>query len=270
MKTRCTILAKGAPNRLRDGRKVMCAIALAESELGLFRMYPLQVVEQRDIKVWSVIDCDCVEAIDDSRAESFRVRDVNVVGEVTSSLEKRDLLDACVLRSGEVDPLRFQNDRRKSICVVKPRGTMTGQMELRSECDRWGDVDDWCVMAQSDFQHKPIVAWSSEQGVDHKTHAVSQEVYMWLRKHPNEPYSLFNNLRFADRDYDHWLVLGNMKKRRNVWVAAHIHRLKKTTQRYTGRSFLTSDGRNAGWPYSEQKEGNVKPVEIRQKSLFTI
>jgi hypothetical protein len=81
---------------------------------------------------------------------------------------------------------------------------------------------------------------------------------------------LWSNTRIEDIDYTKWLLLGNTKDKRNVWVVVHVHRLKKTTEQHTLASCSISDGRQSGWPYLPLEELRARRVaSTGQQLLFT-
>lgn len=70
-------------------------------------------------------------------------------------------------------------------------------------------------------------------------------------------------------DYQKWMLMGNMKGRRNVWLCVHLHRLKKQT---SGSIPLFSNpiiGSSADWPYTKQEAKNV-PIVDGHPELFTM
>lgn len=61
-----------------------------------------------------------------------------------------------------------------------------------------------------------------------------------------------------------------MRDRRNVWVAVHIHRLKKHNGGSTPLFSGIDDGMPEDWPYSAQGGSNAKPAEPQLEfSMFT-
>jgi len=262
IETDAIILAKGAPNKCRDGRTVMCAIALSE-RLGLIRIYPLEVTGPGGIGIWSKVSLVLSHSKTDQRSESYRLFDYTVVGELKNREEKRDLLESCILKSGNKDPIDYQNERRKSIAVVRGEGRVGSSLVPRDSVSGGPpEIDeDGFAMAQSEFPYKPYIEWTSIQGKSHRTHLVGQEVYMGMLNNQSTPYRIFENMHIGDRDYDHWLILGNMKDRRNVWVAAHVHRQKKTAQQPMFTNSWIDDGRPKDWPYETQEVVNAKPAE---------
>jgi hypothetical protein len=267
IRTDAIIIAKGAPNQCRDGRKVMCAIAVSQS-LGLIRIYPLSVKNDGDISIWSIVRLSLLISNTDNRKESYRVQEYEVVGQLKSAAEKLDLMESCTLQSGNQDPIDYQNERRRSIAIVKSVGPIGASLIARElVCDYAATSDDeGFVMTQADFPYKPYVMWTSKQGKSHTTHLVGQEVYMGMLHNQSTPFRIFENLRVGDRDYQHWMVLGNMKDRRNVWVAAHLHRQKKIAQRPMFTNLWITDGAESGWPY--ETKGAIAVRDAEREPIF--
>jgi len=264
-----TVIAKGAPNRCRDGRTVMCAIVVSD-EIGLARLYPLHVSSDEKIHVWSRVECKVEKTSRDPRLESFRVLTTNVTGCITDRAAKQRLLESCVLRSGNVDPIKYQNDNKRSISVVKASGHVGAELYPREtkQVDHSIDAEDAWVMCQSEFPFKPKLIWKSIQGSEHRTHVCSHEIYEGIRRNSSTPFRVFENMHIGDPDYQHWLVLGTMKDHMSNWVCAHIHRQKKTAL-ITNTNFLTFDGKNENWPYSQQEAINAKTVDPQHTFNFT-
>jgi hypothetical protein len=262
IETEAVIIAKGAPNRCRDGRTVMCAIALSES-LGLIRVYPLSITKHSDVRIWSKVHLKLSISASDNRHESYRLESHVATGLVEENHDKRDILNSCILDSGYVDPIKHQDERRLSIAIVKAAGNIGASLIARPQDTSIaaGTDEDGFAMTQSEFPFKPYIEWQSHQGCMHKTHLVGQEVYMGMMNNQANPFRIFENMHIGDRDYEHWLVLGNMKDRRNVWVAAHVHRQKKIPQQLMFESSKINNGRPEGCPYKMQEAVNARYVE---------
>jgi hypothetical protein len=261
------VIAKGAPNRTKDGRTVMCSIVLSP-EIGLVRLYPLRV--GASVGVWSEIRCKVEKSSKDNRCESFRVIDSERIRKIESPRAKSDILESCLLRSGDMDPIDYQNSKKASICVVKVASRIGGSLEPREddEAEIAQDFEDVWVRPQSGFPYKPYVSWTSFQGKKHRSHILAQEVYVAMLKNAAYPMRVFENMRIGDPDYQHWMVLGNMRDRRNVWVMVHLHRQKKMLSPTT-TNFMIQDGLKGNWPYSQQEEINAKYVGPQQLLNFT-
>ena len=270
MKVIGTVIAKGAPNRVSDGRTVMCAILVSE-EIGLVRVFPLHVTKDYDVKIWSVIECDGIHSQKDNRTESLRINSVRVIRHVESEVEKANLMNSCCLKTGTIDPLDYMNERKASIFVIRCPERVGAILEPRETVcvDHEIDEDDAWVTTQCEFPYKPYITWQSIQGVTHKTHLCGQEVYYAMMKNASTPFRVFENMRFGDPDYVHWLVMGNMNNRRTVWLAAHVHRQKKTASVMTS-NLLTFAGSSENWPYLQQEAINVRCVNPQKTFEFTI
>lgn len=266
MKTSGIILGVGAPNQCADGSKTMCAIVLSE-ELGLIRVYPIPA--ELRFCVWSRVELEMDRSASDNRKESYKLQSFNVSNCIEDSETKREILNTCVLRSGTLDPIHYQNERRSSIALVK---LSWGNVEiaLSQRVPDLGAHNAECqwIVVQGRHWNKPYLQWTSEQGVSHKTHLVGREVYEGLRKNPDQPWNIFNNMRINSPDYEVWLLLGNMRDRRNVWVAPHVHRLKKNAFHSMPLFSTIRDGKPSEWPYCEQADFNASVVDD-QLELFT-
>jgi len=267
MKATGILLGVGAPNICKDGRKTMCAIVLSE-ELGLIRVYPLPAHES--FPVWSKSRLEVEKSQKDNRRESYKVNFQEVIeAPITCPENKREILEACILKSGLDDCQDYMNERRGSIAMVKiQRNTMTAAMDMKMPTPVEDDEEFGWIKAQAQHWQKPYLQWISEQGKSHKTHLVAREVYEGLRRNPTQPWSIYNNMQIGNPDWEHWLLMGNMRDHRNVWVGVHLHRLKKSTGGSIPLFSMTRDGKPDGWPYCEQETSNVCVVD-NQPLLFT-
>lgn len=256
------VMGVGAPDVCKSGDKTMCAILLSD-RLGFFRIYP--VPAENRFPVWSEIEVELERPETDSRDESWKLKSWNVIRQIKNPTEKRQILDSCCLKSGAEDPITFQNAQRKSIALVKPAPRSLGGTLIPREVVRTDN--DW-VYDKKRAYNKPALNWKSEQGSSHQSQLVSREVYECFRNYPDRPFDLFTNMQLGNPDWDFWLLLGNLKYRRNIWVAVHVHRLKKTTSRSTNLCLNLESGRQEGWPYYAQATGNV-PVVDNQLLMFT-
>jgi len=265
--TRGIIMGVGAPNICQDGRKTMCAIILSD-DLGFIRVYPVSA--ELVFSVWSVVEVEIERHSKDNRKESYRLTSFRVVGAINNPAQKRATLNECILRSGTKDPIDYQNELRLSIAMVKLQwGNIETALSQRVPDVTADDEECPWVITQGQHWNKPYIQWKSEQGTSHKTHLVGREVYEGLRKNPDQPWNIFNNMRINSPDYEIWLLLGNMRDRRNVWVAPHVHRLKKNASGFTPPFSTIRDGKPEAWPYCVQETSNVS-VADNQLALFTI
>lgn len=256
-----TILGVGAPNETKNGDHTMCAILLTKP-LGFIRVYPIPA--EHKFRVWHYAEVT-VERGNDARIESYKLLDFEVSdNKVTLPDNKRSILDSCILSSGTEDPIVYQNERRKSIALIKINRPYSTRLEVKVPTSR----DESWRRTQQKAHNKAYLGWTSQQGGGHESHLVGREVYEGLANFIDTPHRIFENLQLNNPDWEHWLMLGNMKNRLNVWVGVHVFRLKKPTG---GSTPLFSDleiGSGDAWPYSTQEIGNVT-VADGQLEMFT-
>jgi hypothetical protein len=259
------VLGIGAPNRTKDGRAVQCGIVLAD-EHGLCRIYADFGGVMNSVRVWDRVRCSVHVHAGDNRVESWKLLNAETLSKIESSEEKRGILNACVLPCGDEDPIDYLNRQRRSIGLIRQSTSGIGYgMEVRD----FDESPDW-VMAQCETPQRPYIWWRSLAGKKHDHQLCAHEAYEWLRKHPSNTSQLWANLRIEDIDYTKWLLVGNTKDKRNVWVVVHVHRLKKTTQQPTLASCSMFDGRPSGWPYLPVEELRARRVaSTGQQLLFT-
>jgi len=259
------VLGIGAPNRSKDGRAVQCAIVLGD-EHGLCRIYADFGGVMRSVSVWDRVSCLVHTHDGDNRIESWKLDGAEILGKVETSSEKRAILDGCILKHGDEDPIDFLNRERRSVGLVRQPTTGIGYgMEVRE----FDDSPDW-VMTQRETPQRPYVHWRSSAGKKHEHQLCAHEAYEWLRRNPSNTSQLWSNLRIEDIDFTKWLLVGNTKDKRNVWVVVHVHRLKKTPQQPTLANCSISDGRPSGWPYLPCEEIRARRVaSTGQGLLFT-
>lgn len=255
MKTSGVILGVGAPNDSVKHGKTMCAIVLT-ADLGMIRIYPVSA--QISLPVWGEVSLE-IERGGDDRSESYRLRRFSLTGKIENAEEKRELLDACVIKSGQSDPIDYQNNNRASVVMIKPAWGDCEFSISQKVPKNIPEDDEECgwIVTQGRHWQKPYVTWRSAQGGEHKSHLGGREIYECIRRNPESVWNLMNNLRVSDPDYEFWMLMGNMKNRRNVWLCVHLHRLKKTSgvvRSLFPHRLIGSDG----WPYQQQEAQNIR------------
>lgn len=264
--TKGIIFGVGAPNNSKKNGKSMCAIILTK-ELGFIRVYPIPA--EARFPVWGNIEMVVAKG-SDPRAESYNLISFKVTGLITDSYAKREILDAACIKTGMDDPMRYQNERKKSIFLVKPTwGDLEASITQKTpDIPRDDDECGW-IVTQGAHWHKIYLHWTSDQGGKHQSHLGGREIYEGIRQNPHMPTRVIENIQVMNPDYEHWMLMGNMKDRRKVWLCVHLHRLKKCE---SGSIPLFSHpiiGEDSAWPYNEQATSNVEIVG-NQPNLFTM
>lgn len=257
----------GAPNETKSGAKTMCAIVLTKCE-GFIRIYPIPAHEI--FPVWGKVALE-LEKGNDGRDSTWKLVRWSLCGKIEKAEEKHEILSSCELKSGMEDPCDYMNSSQKSIFLVRLDWGNT-EMTLSQKVPTYIASDDeecgW-IVTQAKHWLKPYISWTSQQGKEHKSHMGGREIYEGLRRNPTEPWNLMNNLQIMNPDYDRWMLMGNMKDRRNVWLCVHLHRLKKQISGSIPLFCNPIIGEKEGWPYSKQEARNVEIVD-NHPMLFTM
>lgn len=258
------VLGVGAPNRTKDGRAVQCAIVLCY-EKGLCRIYGDFKTQMKGLRLWDVVACSVYTHSGDNRPESWRVEELFFEGRWSSRDSRAAILNSCCITASEEDPIDRLNKDRRSIAVIK---VQSGDMGYRMESRVPESQQDW-VKTQRESIRKPYISWTSEAGKQHANQLCAHEAYEYLRKNENATGRLWENLRIEDDDYQKWLLLGNTKDHRNVWVVVHVHRLKKGFNESLGGNPWFGDA-TVSWPYLPIQELREKRAKSNgQKMLFS-
>jgi len=260
------IMGVGAPNDSKAAGKSMCAILLSR-ELGFVRIYPIPASES--FPVWSMVSC-VVEKGNDNRSESFKLISYEITDHISEPETKREILNRCVLKSGSDDPIDYQNTIRRSIFMIRPSWGDV-EVSLSQKIPSISPDDEECgwIVTQGRHWIKPYIQWTSDQGKEHKSHLGGREIYEGIRNNPHSPWNLMNNLQISNPDWEHWMLMGNMKDRRNVWLCVHLHRLKKCASGSTPLFSHPIIGDADEWPYTQQEDSNVEIVD-GHPTLFTM
>lgn len=123
------------------------------------------------------------------------------------------------------------------------------------------------IVTQGQHWQKPYLGWTSHAGKRHKTHLGAREIYMGLLRFADSPFRIFDALKMSP-DYEHWMLLGNMKHQLTTWLCVNLFRLKKQEDSSTLPFCAPISGGDSGWPYGTQEVRNVKSVGD-QLEIFT-
>lgn len=219
-------LGRTVPEESKKYGHKVCMAGYSQ-ELGqLLRVYPLPVknaLRLRHCYTLGLCRNNC-----DSRRESWKMTDRIASYESSDLIPKQSLRDVFdSIKSESIDEL---NASRASLGVLlcdEVRGkfknrTSCGptQMELFETCDR--------TFGAGAIKVAPYLNFT----VGGKSHCLQMRewgCYEWIRKHPARFADLWSNLRI-DEPRSHYLLVGNMANRRNVWLVINIFGFQKQEQ----------------------------------------
>lgn len=234
--TNLVILGRAAPEEMSDGRQSVCTGAYSP-ELGFIRLYP---INPRDnlFSRWDIVHADVERNPDDTRHESWKIKGrkkdqqerVEVVGEYPRN--KR----ATLLYHLEDNCVSDINDAKRSLGIISPDEIHELKFEEWEEDDAPGkqaklfeELDEEKPDNRDDFNFNIKLQYScdkckTKRGYHNQT-LLEWGAYMGLKKTSAE--QLWDNYRFGDDEYRHWLFVGNMNRYKNSFIVISVIPLKK-------------------------------------------
>lgn len=235
--TDVVVLGRAAPEEMSDGRQTVCTGAWSPTK-GFIRLYPIDP-QSNIFSRWDVIDVEVERNSRDSRHESWKIKGrkkdqkerVEVKGEYPR--DKR----ATLLYNLEDDCVNTINNAKRSLGIIKPSDID----ELLFE--EWDEDEDSLVQAKlfeeadgfkpdnrEDFDYNIKLRYTcssceTKQGY-HEQSLLEWGAYMGLKNNPENPDQLWENYRFGDEEYNHWLFVGNMNKYKNSFIVISVVWLK--------------------------------------------
>lgn len=229
------MLGRTEPAESKKHGACVCSAGYSR-ELGqLVRIYPLPV--QSSITAWMKCSVPLRRPRDDNRVESWRIdaetddtfraeQAVTMLGKADKSIEF-DFLSS--IAADSIDDL---NKRRSSLGIVRP-SSMRWHFDRRENVDPDEQMTLFDRLETGGTLHKsdliPRIEFYDEKG-GHNLSLKEWGCARWLAKERNRPHVLWDNLRLTDPDYEHLLLVGNQKNRRNSWLIIKTIFRRKVTQ----------------------------------------
>jgi len=238
--TNLVILGRAAPEEMSDGRQSVCTGAWSPDR-GFIRLYPIDP-EDNLFSRWDVVHAEVERNPDDARHESWKIKGrkkdqqekVEVVREYPR--EKR----ATLLYHLEDDCVNDVNDTKRSLGIISPDEIHSLEFEDWEEDDAPGkqaklfeELDERRPDNREDFDYNFKLRYtcsecSTKQGYHNQT-VLEWGAYMGLKNIEN-PEQLWDNYRFGDDEYRHWLFVGNMNRYKNSFIVISVIPLKKDVE----------------------------------------
>lgn len=226
------LLGTTVPEPMKDGRVVRCSAGFS-AELGrLVRLYPLSPAG--GLHRWDQYHVALERNPVDNRDESFKLagdrHDQAAVDGLTHELvtdgHHGTLREAARLEQVDrflAPSIKFLNERRLSLGIIKPEHLLGYRYEVDPHADRaQAQFEGLKTPPPSSGRHayvaRPRIQFRDRDG-DHDLSFNGHDAFEWLRKNPEASRdSLFKNLGFGQPDRDVRLLVGNLAHQRNAWV----------------------------------------------------
>ena len=232
------VLGNAVPDIISDSRVTVCTAGWSPTR-GLVRVYP--VPPASNMRRWNVVKVPLERNPRDSRAESWKIQGsrsewdrvaakIELRDRVTSRDEKFEILGELEGKFG-VDCVDTLNKQKASLGIIKP-ASLACSFVRRSdhEEDRQATLDGAePYITFKNYPQKPVATYrcpSCTAKHPHKQQIIEWGVFEWMRKNPDQPEKVFENLHIGEEGYHTSLLVGNMALHRNSFMVISIFRHK--------------------------------------------
>lgn len=232
------VLGNAVPDIIGDNRITVCTAGVSKAH-GLVRIYP--VPPRSHMKRWNIVKVPLERNPKDTRPESWKIQGsksgwdtiadrIELKGRVEEKEEKFDILDDLHARFG-VDCVEDLNDNKASLGMVKPQ-SFSCEFEKRDDHDPEMQMSlDGATpfLTIKNYPLKPVMRYrcpNCRTKNPHKQQVMEWGVFEWMRKNPDKPEKVFENLHIGEAGYDTGLLVGNMALHRNSFMVISVFRLK--------------------------------------------
>jgi hypothetical protein len=232
------VLGNSVPDIISDNRITVCTAGYSKAH-GLVRIYPVPTVS--DMKRWNVVKVPLERNPRDTRPESWKIQGskgewdrlaqkIELQAIVKDKDEKFAILED-LERDFGVGCVEDLNDRKASLGIVKPV-SFSCAFEKRDdhEPEAQSTLDGAKpFLTIKNYPLKPVMTYrcpGCRTKNPHKQQIMEWGVFEWMRKNPNKPEKVFENLHIGEPGYDTGLLVGNMALHRNSFMVISVFRLK--------------------------------------------
>lgn len=239
------VLGQGAPNQLKDKRVSVCVCAFNPITERLIRIYP---VPPTLFRKWDIFDAEVEKNPRDHREGTWKIKNSQQDWKVLSKKwithhnrkipkEKRRKLIEYIGFNVLSDLIK----NKKSFGIIKAK-IKDFELEQKNEKTTkqltlgFGnevDLDEpFTIINQKDYKFKPYVIYECEGNCECKNKIHRQSISEWggyefMRKHPGREKELKDAYKLLDKDYDIYLLVGNIHKAPQTYIIIDIFRFKK-------------------------------------------
>lgn len=264
------VLGMAVPEQIKDGRKTVC-VAAYHQDLGLLRVYPCRA--DMGLNRWRRISAYLERNPQDNRYESWKLMgpkdqwdsfSITVAGKIPPE-ERADILER--IKSPCVNAI---NTARFSLGIIKPFAINKCWIDRNPSFEKpiqqglsLKDSDQW-ISTKADYPFQPRVAYQcSPECKGHDQTILEWGAFEWMRKNPGEELKLLDNWKLLDSGYDHYLLVGNQRDRRNSFMVINMLWFKREQEDNPDlrQSDLFSNPLPRNWEYIRQS------VFVRDNSI---
>jgi hypothetical protein len=235
------VLGQGAPNKSQKlgGRQGRC-LCLWSNATGYCRVYPIPYGYVKD---WQIIDVLVRQSANDGRENSYVIDQYektwpNLSRQIVPRRQLNRIESIELLKALAKDNFANIRDNRHSFGIIKPSSF---ELKLEKNLDKSiaqtrlsyfeQENDNDLIMDQNDYAWLPYIFYSCECTVKHPhtSKLVEWGAYQWMKKNPNNYdhcVKLLENFHINDAQYEHFLLIGNLKRYPRTYVVVKLFRFK--------------------------------------------
>lgn len=236
------ILGKAAPEAISGGRLTACTGAWSEHR-GFIRLYPCDPEEELFSR-WDVIDVDVKRNPEDNRDESWKLAYRNQPSCIEKTGEYPRHERATLLTQLEDDCVETVKNSGRSLGIIRPESIDGLEFKQWEEDDDettqtrlFEEIEEWRPETREEFDQEIRIEFScpnceTDQGYHNKT-LLEWGGYVATRKHNiSSADELESCYRLNDREYNHWIFVGNQNNQRTSFIAINIIWIKNDVPIY--------------------------------------
>lgn len=214
------VLGNAVPDIISDNRITVCTAGVSKTH-GLVRIYPVPPASL--MRRWNIVKVPLERNPKDTRLESWKIQGsksewdslagkIELKGRVKEKEEMFAILDDLHAQFG-VGCVKDLNERKASLGMIQP-ASMSCEFEKRDDHDpeMQTSLDGSApFLTIKNYPLKPVMIYRCPRCRTKKPHRqqiMEWGVFEWMRKNPDKPGKVFENLHMGEPGYDNGLLVG--------------------------------------------------------------
>ena len=247
--TNLLVLGQGAPNTPKslNHQRATCVALWSETDNKYYRIYPVPCGIVGD---WDYIDVEVIKSKTDTRKDSFKVYNsdkewpkirIKVLSKKISREEKIELVKKLA-----TETISKAEKERANFAIIDPKETnfiieQRKSEEIDKNQHKLSDYSEIGEDLDQDPQNQKAYPWRIKLGYTckgdcfcqktkpHRQTIVEWGAYEWMRKNSKDKdhcKKLEDNYRLKNKEWKHWLLVGNQKLHPHKYLVVKIIRFK--------------------------------------------
>lgn len=238
------VIGQGAPNQLKDGRQSVCVCACKLDTKELLRIYPVPIGWLRK---WDIFDVEVEENNRDHRENTWKIKNSKQDWKhLEKWMTKKEKGYPTTKREELIHAIGFSVlsdliENKKSFGIINPeiknfeleQKNQSTSKQLTLTFGEEKDLDEpFTIINQKDYKFKPYISYECIGNCKCKKKLHRQSISEWgcyefMRKNPGQEMQIKDNLRLFDKEWNIYLLVGNIHKAPQTYIIIDVLRFKK-------------------------------------------